>query len=369
MTRPVRVVMIGPEVTARGGMSSVMQLILLHMPEEGVAMVPLPTYGDGPRWRRPGTFAAATAAFAGMLARGAVDVAHVHVSAYGSVARKGVIVQMAQSAGVPVLLHMHGGRFPDTLAAWPAPACEAVRRVYGRAEGLIALSNSWKAYYQEALGLPEGRVSTLPNPVAYPAAVPARPERETLAIAFTGHMIEEKGIFELVAAFASLPEPLRRRTRLLLAGDAEAEALARARALGVAERVEFLGWLDPARRDALLAEADVFALPSHNEALPMSLLEAMAAALPVVTTPVGGIPEIVEHDRTGLMVPPGDVPALAAALERLLVSAELRRSLGLAGRRRVEPLNAVSYARTLADHYRRLAAQRRDPSMRSARGA
>jgi glycosyltransferase involved in cell wall biosynthesis len=85
-----------------------------------------------------------------------------------------------------------------------------------------------------------------------------------------------------------------------------------------------------------LARADVFVLSSRSEGLPMAILEAMAAGLPVVATAVGGIPELVADGETGLLVPPGDADALAEALRRLVADPELRRRLGDAARTRVE---------------------------------
>ncbi len=81
-----------------------------------------------------------------------------------------------------------------------------------------------------------------------------------------------------------------------------------------------------------LARATVFALPSHNEGVPMALLEAMSLSLPVLTTPVGGIPEVIENERNGLLVPAGDVDAIEVALQRLLQSSAERTRLGAAAR-------------------------------------
>ena len=86
--------------------------------------------------------------------------------------------------------------------------------------------------------------------------------------------------------------------------------------------------------DVALGELDVVALPSWTEGLPLVVLEAMAAARPVVATPVGGTPEVVLDGETGLLVPPRDPRALAAALQRLVDDADLRRRLGEAGKRR-----------------------------------
>lgn len=133
---------------------------------------------------------------------------------------------------------------------------------------------------------------------------------------------------------------------LALLGDVELDALVVGDgpdAAALREQVERLGLEGRVRlcgeRDdvpALLAEADCFVLSSRSEGLPVSILEAMAAELPVVASAVGGVPELVEDGETGFLVPPGDPAALADALRRMLTDAELRRRLGAAGRARVE---------------------------------
>jgi glycosyltransferase involved in cell wall biosynthesis len=117
-------------------------------------------------------------------------------------------------------------------------------------------------------------------------------------------------------------------------GDYRRELESFAASLGVADRVVFAGYRDDV--PALLAGADVFTLPSRMEGLPLVVLEAMAQARPVVATAVGGTPELVEDAVTGLLVPPGDVAALASALRSLLDDPARARTLGEAGRRRFE---------------------------------
>jgi glycosyltransferase involved in cell wall biosynthesis len=104
--------------------------------------------------------------------------------------------------------------------------------------------------------------------------------------------------------------------------------------LGLGGRVTLQGTRDDVPE--LLASSHVFVLSSHSEALPVSLLEAMAAGLPVVATQVGGVPELVVDGETGLLVPAGDPPGLAAALQRMVDDPALRARLGAAGRARVE---------------------------------
>jgi glycosyltransferase involved in cell wall biosynthesis len=141
---------------------------------------------------------------------------------------------------------------------------------------------------------------------------------------------------------AQLPSTLA-HARARLGGDGELEqAGAAAKSLGLGERVELLGWVGPADKPHLLGTATVYALPSYHEGLPMSVLEAMAAGMPVVTTPVGGIPEAVTDGVEGFLIQPGDIDALRERLQRLLSDSELARRMGEAGRRKVESTFASS---------------------------
>src|SRR5205085_8751510 len=150
-----------------------------------------------------------------------------------------------------------------------------------------------------------------------------------------------------------------RDVRLVVVGDGPLrEALERdARDRGIAERVRFAG----ARRDLgdLLAAFDLFVLPSLWEGLPLSLILAMGAGIPVVATAVAGIPEVVEPNRTGLLVAPGDATALGGQLARLFADATLRDRIGAAARALVLPRFGVEgYVTSIAGLYDRLLNER-----------
>jgi glycosyltransferase involved in cell wall biosynthesis len=166
-------------------------------------------------------------------------------------------------------------------------------------------------------------------------------------------LTEQKAHPVLFAAMAQTPAlaPLH----LIVVGDGELrdDLRARATSLGIAERVHFLG----ARRDlgSLLAAVDVFVMPSLWEGLPLSMVLAMGAGLPVVATRVAGIPEVVQDDVTGLLVPPGDATALGAALARLVADRSVGQRLGAAAREFVRPRFGVDgYVSAVTALYDRL---------------
>jgi glycosyltransferase involved in cell wall biosynthesis len=157
-------------------------------------------------------------------------------------------------------------------------------------------------------------------------------------VVFLGEIGERKGTFTLLEAWAKLaaePEILG-SAKLTIAGDREIE---RARSsiaeLGIAASAKVRSWLSAPEVAALLDSADVFVLPSRSEGQPMAVLEAMAHGLCVIASDVGGIPEMIDDGRSGLLVPPDDADALGTALRRVLADPALRGRLGDAALARV----------------------------------
>jgi glycosyltransferase involved in cell wall biosynthesis len=168
-----------------------------------------------------------------------------------------------------------------------------------------------------------------------------------------GRLQAPKDPLTLIRALAELGRP----GEAVIAGDGpDRPAVEReVRRLGLESAVRLAGERDDVAE--LLAEADLFVLSTRSEGLPLSILEAMAAGLPVVASDVGGVPELVVDRETGFLVPPGDPHALAAAIERLLDDPDLRGRFGAAGRARVSThFDLASAQRAHLDLYRALLA-------------
>jgi glycosyltransferase involved in cell wall biosynthesis len=189
--------------------------------------------------------------------------------------------------------------------------------------------------------------------------LPARRDG-VVRVVYLGQLVERKGLDVLIEAFARVDAP---GELLIAGGDWSASGYPErlrtlACELGVANRIHF----ENHRQDvgAVLSTADIFVLPSRSDARPRSIIEAMSLGLPVVATDVGGIPSLVLHEQTGLLVPAEDAGALAAAIARLIHSPDVRARMGAAGRRYAEQacrpdLTALEYVGL----YRRLAGDRR----------
>ncbi len=183
------------------------------------------------------------------------------------------------------------------------------------------------------LGLDLDRLLDMPADAAdLRAAIGASPN--DVIVGYAGRMVPVKDLPTLIRAFAQAHTAVP-ALRLVLAGDGperlQAEALAREH--GIVDRLHFLGWVDDLPR--FYATLDIFALSSLNEGTPVAAIEAMAAARPVVSTEVGGVPDVVEPGVCGLLVPARSANAMAAAFVRLAGDPSLRRAMGAAGRARV----------------------------------
>jgi glycosyltransferase involved in cell wall biosynthesis len=236
------------------------------------------------------------------------------------------------------------------------------------ASGYVAVSAEVKQAMLRTLGLSENDVTVICNGVdvdRYARGVDREQVRcglglsaqDSLAIT-VATLKAQKGHRYLIEAAAKVVRQ-HPDTHFLLVGDGElrAELEAHTRALGLADRIHFLG----SRRDVseLLAASDVFILPSLWEGLSMALLEAMAAAKPIVATAVSGTEQTMVHGQTGLLVPPGDAPALAQAIHALLSDPERARSLGQAARRGAEThFSTQQQAAEYVALYRRLLLER-----------
>jgi glycosyltransferase involved in cell wall biosynthesis len=146
-----------------------------------------------------------------------------------------------------------------------------------------------------------------------------------------GNLLERKGVRELLRAGAS-PSVRDRDIVLTMAGGGPVDTYrALAAKLGIADRVTFTGWVSQDAARALMVSADALILPAYDEGLPLVILEALASRTPVICTPVGSIPEVLDDRRTALFVSPGDEADIAAAILTLLDRPEMRRELSEAG--------------------------------------
>jgi glycosyltransferase involved in cell wall biosynthesis len=273
---------------------------------------------------------------------------------HASSSKAGVLARVAARAtGVPVrVFTVHGWAF----AAYSGLPSAAYRWADRLAEPLTTVTIC-VSQHERAIGVGAGtcradRTVVIPNAVDVAAAPRARHERQPPRLITVGRLKAPKDVPTLLRALAALPPDAFEGAQVVGDGP-DREALANElSSLGLDGRVRLLG--ERADVSTLLADADVFVLSSRSDGLPMSVIEAMAAGLPVVASAVGGVHELVVDGETGLLVAPGDPAALAAALTRLASDPAYRRRLGDAGRARAEQrFDLAPFRRAHVELYRR----------------
>ena len=325
-------VMLGPDLRARGGIASVLRVWQEAGLTAGRPVLHLATYVDGGPLTKLAVLARALLRFCALLLTGRVAAVHAHSASNASFRRKSLFLALARLAGKPYVFHLHGGAFDHYHAGLSSLERAWVRHTIRGARVVFVLSESWAGWLREAIGHPDVRV--LPNPVL-PVALPPEVPREAQTLLFLGRLETEKGVFVLVEALARLTL-LYPQLRAVLAGEGDLAGVHKAALdAGVAGRIELPGWVDGDAKARLLARAGIFVLPSRFEGLPMALLEAQAAGLPVVATRVGGIPQVVTDDDNGRLAEPDDVASLVAALGPLLDDPTRASRMGARGRERV----------------------------------
>ena len=219
----------------------------------------------------------------------------------------------------------------EQLPIPPANAMQArIKRVLARRlDAHVAVGRDTARDLEGWVGLPADSIGTIYNARPSDRVPRCDQPREAVTCVAVGRLDEQKGFDLLIDALAQAPGVTAR-----IVGDGkERERLAaRASERGVEDCVEFAGWLDDVTPE--LGRADIFVLPSRFEGLPLSIIEAMFAELPVIATDVGSVRELVVNGESGVLVPPNDVTALAAAMRELAGQPERRAALGAAGRER-----------------------------------
>ena len=269
--------------------------------------------------------AAALALIFHRLTRGRC-LCHVNLASKGSTLRKLFLTWLAKVLGHATVIHLHGAMFHEYTRSVGGFQRAQIERMFRDTARVIVLGSVWRDFVAETFHLPDERILILPNASA--ARPPRAPEAQPPEILFLGRLGERKGVPVLIAALGRLAAK-KLEWRAVIAGDGDAAPYrAEVERLGLRDRVSFPGWLAEAEAHERLSRAALLVLPSEAEGLPMSIIEAFAWGVPVISTPVGSTPDILHDGVEGLMMPVGDVEALAKALERLVGDPALRQKLG-----------------------------------------
>ena len=344
-SHPLRVMLVSCMPPPSGGIGRwviLLQSWLANRPAVSVRLVPLSAswrpIWDNTFWKRlvcgglQGIWDGGRIGWA--LLRHRPQVLHLNTSAELRGPWDTAILALARALGTRCFYHIHMGRLPEVLEhhGWEY---WAIRWALKLADRVIVLDKSSEQALKRVI--PANRVVRLPNPIAPINALSHNSRAGKPTVLFMGHLVPAKGLQELMQAWHEV-QPTG--WGLQLAGPGEAAYRERlSRIAGEGSNVEFLGELPAADAWERMQNADAFVLPTHTEGFPYVILEAMAAAKPIICSRVGAIPEMLDADAPepcGLVIPPRDVSALVGAMRQLLGNRLLRADLGRRARSKLE---------------------------------
>lgn len=317
--RKTKVLMAGVSQKTQRGMWSVVSNYFNSANYQGATdliYVPTATVVDASTLKKALFFIRSLHRISRILAKETPDVVHLHVSEKGSVYRKKLIADKAKKAGTKVVLHMHGGSFFDFYSNGNDRDRKTTQDLLNSSDAILVLGNDYKERLEE-IGVPEEKVSVVPNGVNVPETNPYK--RTNNEMIYLGGITAEKGMLDLLDAIELVGDDWPKDGVVRLYGPLTNLDITREiEERGLDGRVIYGGIVTGKDKEEALAQASFAVLPSHFEVLPMVVLEAMAQGLPVLSTDVGMVKDMIIDGETGFLCSPEDSMDLARGIQELL---------------------------------------------------
>lgn len=314
--------MVGTDLNTKGGISSVVQGYFDAGIMGRLGIHYYPTHRDGSRSDK--VFFYMRGLFKIIINMPKYNIVHVHTASWWSYRRLFFVILLAKMLSKKVVIHLHGGKFDIYYGQAFSIEKVIIRYGFSLADRVVVLSS--ELLRKIITFCDSKKVLVILNSVQVPSQkeIPINKKSNIPHnILFMGDLISRKGVYDLLEAI-KLTGLDNSQIKVLLCGNGEIEKVKKHVAdLGLEKIVNVSGWVTGQEKKKLLDEAYLYVLPSYHEGLPMGILEAMAASTPVISTPVGGIPDAVRDGYNGFLVPVNSPKALATKIERLLADEKL----------------------------------------------
>jgi glycosyltransferase involved in cell wall biosynthesis len=258
---------------------------------------------------------------------------------------------LAKKFSKKVILHEHAADFKEY---YKRSDQDSIRDTINRCDLLIVLSKSWKDYFM-SIGVNSEKIKVLNNPVAPPTRIVLSKRDDKLHLLHMGEISNRKGGYDLLEAIAHHQSELRGKLTLVMGGnivDGDIEQFMQEHYID--DIVSYKGWITGEFKIECLNWEDVYILPSYNEGLPIAILEAMSYGHPIISTPVGGIPEIVKDGYNGVLNSPGDVKTIYFSIKKYIDHKEIIGAEGEHSKELVKPYLPESVYSDLQAIYKKM---------------
>jgi glycosyltransferase involved in cell wall biosynthesis len=268
---------------------------------------------------------------------------HVHVTEHWGFRKNMLFIALAKCCGCKIVVQIHGARFDSYYEGCSRLERRLIKWTLSLADRVLVLSPLWRNFCSRFLS--DEKIEIIPNAIqweyldALGESLTDRRNRSSVNVLYLGSTGARKGVFDLLKVIPIIVAA-NPTVRFIIAGREE-KAGEEQKLQAIVNELNLSKWitrLEPSQEEIIevYQEADIYVLPSHADAFPVALLEAMSMGLPVITTRVGGIPEMVEEGKGAVLIDPGDLEALKMEILQLAASPDLRHEMGISNRDRVD---------------------------------
>ena len=306
--------MLGPDRAVHGGISALVNSYFEAGIDKKADIKYIGTMKEGSRLKKLVVAGCAYLRFLFSLPK--YDIVHVHFASDNSLMRKSLFIRTAARHGKKLVLHQHGGDFKNYYAnEITEKRKKYIRDTLSLANEMLVLTEGWREYFSELV--PAVRVEVLPNGVLTRGVAEDAPNKKNRKkLLFLGRICADKGVKELIEAVNKLHEN-DSETELYVGGIYE-DLSFKEMIEGAGEHIRYIGWVSGSEKDRYLDECGIYVLPSYYEGMPVSVIEAMLHGCVVIASAVGGIPEIIEDGRDGILIEPRSSEGIKNAAQRVM---------------------------------------------------
>lgn len=311
----VKVLMVGNHPSVKGGITTVIkQFTSYNWNKEGIELKFIPTYVDKNTFFKILFFIISYIKIFIFLLYKRPNVIHIHMSYKGSFTRAYLIQRLSKIYKIKNIIHLHGSEFEKWYKVCNNKKREKIKKLLKDANYFIVLGKEWKDKIKKIE--PTTKIIIANNAVKIPKETTSW-NKEKFTFLFLGVLIKRKGVYDLLEAIYNLKEQNKiENTQFIIAGTGKEEATLKVKAkkLEIDKYINFFGWVDGLNKVKLLKNCQAMILPSYNEGLPMSILEAISYGMPIIATNVGDIEEAVINNKNGYIIETGNIKELEEAI-------------------------------------------------------
>lgn len=320
-----KICMVVPSFSAKGGITSVVSGYRGSKLENDFEIKYIETYCDE-NWLSKLLIALkAYITYVWLLLFWRPAIIHIHSSFGGSFYRKLPFIILGSWFKKPIINHVHGADFGEFYVNAPETKRKVIKTTYNKCSKLIALSDEWKDNFKKIVD--ENKITVIENySILNIEAIEERKHKKNEHnVLFLGFICKRKGCYDIPAIVEKVALEIP-DVKFVLAGSGDIDQIKAITPDKIKNNIVYPGWVRDKEKDKLLREADLFFLPSYNEGMPMSILDAMGYGLPVVSTTVGGITKIVHDGVNGYVCEPGEVNLMSEKIKDILINNEIIKS-------------------------------------------